>query len=152
MGRYKLGAMRRIKMSKISPAVYDLARQIASFEAASTKTSNGYVNVTVLVCDKLRVHLTKLAGYDGFNSLLSRALTLAKHQAPELKDVEVQADGSLRGLDKMGECGKETGTILVAQLLSLLITFIGAPLTMALLHDIWPEAPIDTTDRSEDKA
>jgi hypothetical protein len=33
----------------------------------------------------------------------------------------------------------------VAQLLGLLVTFIGEPLTLRLVRDAWPDAPIPAT-------
>jgi hypothetical protein len=34
----------------------------------------------------------------------------------------------------------------VAHLLELLVTFIGAPLTLSLVRDKWPDASMDGTD------
>jgi hypothetical protein len=53
--------------------------------------------VAFRVCEKLRRPLTTLAGAIGFQSLILRALTLAKREAPSLSAVEVTADGSLTG-------------------------------------------------------
>jgi hypothetical protein len=40
----------------------------------------------------------------------------------------------------------------VAHLLDLLVTFIGAPLTLRLLRNKWPDASMDRTDlRTEEK-
>jgi hypothetical protein len=59
--------------------------------------------------------------------------------------VQVTADGSLQGLgepeqginkDQAGQ----GGIILIAQLLGLLCTFIGAALTLRLVQNIWPDA------------
>jgi hypothetical protein len=43
------------------------------------------------------------------------------------------------------------GASLVAQLLGLLVTFIGVALTMRLVRDIWPDAPYDSTDSETEK-
>jgi hypothetical protein len=87
-------------------------------------------------------------GVAGFRSLLSRALTLAKVEAPSLSAVQVAADGSLKGLDELAsqtgkEQAKDGGAILIAQLLGLLHTFIGEGLTLHLVQEVWPEAPFD---------
>jgi hypothetical protein len=55
--------------------------------------------VAFRVCEKLRRPLTTLAGAIGFQSLMLRALTLAKRGAPSLSAVEVTADGSLQDGD-----------------------------------------------------
>jgi hypothetical protein len=89
-------------------------------------------------------------GVAGFRSLLSRALTLAKAEAPSLSAVQVAADGSLKGLDELAsqtgkEQAKDGGAILIAQLIGLLLTFIGEGLTLRLVQDVWPEAAFDAT-------
>lgn len=83
-------------------------------------------------------------GLGGFRSLFSRALVLACAEVPGLRAVQIKADGSLERLDEFGAERGGTATlegeiVLIAQLLGLLATFIGADLTMRLLHDIWPE-------------
>jgi len=90
------------------------------------------------VCDKLRRPITTLAGAAGFRSLLARALTLAKRESPVLNTWEVQADGSLLGLN--GEAA-QSGDVLIAHLIGLLITFVGESLTLRLLHDVWIDLP-----------
>jgi hypothetical protein len=97
------------------------------------------------VCEKLRLPLSKLVGVAGFRSLLSRALAIAKAEVPLLIAVQVRADGSLEGLDGPGHdqdagAGGQAGVVIVAQLLGLLVTFIGEPLTLRLVRDAWPNA------------
>jgi hypothetical protein len=90
------------------------------------------------VCDNLRRPLTTLVGAAGFRSLLARALTLAKRESPVLGAWEVKADGSLQGLN--GEAA-QLGSVLIAHLIGLMITFIGEVLTLRLLHDVWLDLP-----------
>lgn len=93
---------------------------------------------TVLrVSEKLRRPFSMLAGSGGFRSLLARSLTLAKAQAPALSAVQVKPDGSLEGLGS-GDQNAESGVILIAQLLELLVTFIGEGLVLSLVLDSWP--------------
>jgi hypothetical protein len=96
----------------------------------------------------LRRPLITLAGVAGFRSLLSRALTLARAEDPNLSAVQVAADGSLKGLDELAsrtdkEQARDGGAILIAQLIGLLLTFIGEGLTLRLVQDVWPEAAFD---------
>jgi hypothetical protein len=62
--------------------------------------------------------------------------------------VQVAADGSLKGLDELEpqidqEQARDEGAVLIAQLLGLLVTFIGEGLTLRLVQDVWPEAAFD---------
>jgi hypothetical protein len=144
-------------MRTASPETQDLARRLLAFEAAHDASPGARADVAVRVIEELRLCLIRLAGVDGFRSLLSRALTLAKAEVPSLQTVQVSADGSLEGFDGIGqteEAGAKgrAGIVLVAHLLELLVTFIGAPLTLRLLRDRWPEASMGGADlRTEDK-
>ena len=135
-------------MSTASPEIQDLARRLLAFEVAHDNSSDARVDVAVQVIEELRMHLIKLTGVDGFRSLLSRALTLAKTEVPSLNMIQVAADGSVKGFDgieqsqEAGPAG-QAGIVLVAHLLELLVTFIGAPLTLRLLRDTWPDASMD---------
>ena len=138
-------------MSTASPEIRNLARRLLDFEAAHANSSDARVDVAVQVIEELRLRLIKLAGVDGFRSLLSRALTLAKAEVPSLSMVQVRADGSVEGfngIEQSQEPGsaEQTGIVLVAHLLELLVTFIGAPLTLRLVNDKWPDASMDGTD------
>ena len=90
------------------------------------------------VCDKLRRQLATLAGAAGFRSLLERALTLSKQECQVLDAWAVEPDGSLRGLD---DETAQWGAVLIAQLIGLMITFIGESLTLHLLQNAWPNLP-----------
>ncbi|CAN5353304.1 hypothetical protein BH18ACI2_BH18ACI2_26230 [soil metagenome] len=143
-------------MSTASPEIQDLARRLLAIEAERDNSSSARVDVAMRVIEELRLRLVRLAGVDGFRSLLSRALTLAKAEVPSLNMVQVRADGSLEGFDGI-EVSREAGatvqaeTILVASLLELLVTFIGAPLTLRLVHDRWPDTSIDEADSSTEE-
>jgi hypothetical protein len=61
--------------------------------------------------------------------------------------VQVRTDGSLEGFDaaKLQEVtaqGDEAGAVIVAQLLGLLVTFVGKPVTLRLVRDAWPAASV----------
>ena len=99
----------------------------------------------------MRVPLTRLAGVAGFRSLMTRALALATVEVPGLEAVQVRPDGSLEGFEAAAhhlvDGDGEAGVVVVAQLLGLLVTFIGEPLTLRLVRDAWPETPFDEPDR-----
>jgi hypothetical protein len=98
------------------------------------------------VCHTLQPHLAALIGKVGFQSLLARALSLSKSGSSWLHDVQVAPDGSLSmsGEPLTRLSAKEVaegGVDLIAQLLDLLIAFIGEQLTWRLMHDAWPQLP-----------
>jgi hypothetical protein len=130
------------------PKSRHLAQRLLTYEAVAGKTSEPPESAALRVYAKLRRPLITLAGVAGFRSILSRALTLAKAEVPSLSGVQVAADGSLKGLDELEpqiekEQARDEGAILIAQLLGLLVTFIGEGLTLRLVQDVWPEAAFD---------
>src|SRR5665213_44443 len=121
-----------------APTTRELAQRLLAFEAAEAGTANADTHAVGRVCDKLRRPLATLAGAAGFRSLLARALTLAKQESPVIAAWEVKSDGSLQGLN--GEAA-QSGAVLIAQLIGLMITFIGESLTLQFLHDVWLDLP-----------
>jgi len=80
-------------------------------------------------------------GCDGFQSLASRALALAKSESPRLNTVQVMANGGLHGLGEVesqtnSDEDGEVGIILIAQLLGLFLTLLGESTTLRLIEDL----------------
>ena len=122
----------------LPPQTRDLAQRLIAYEGVAGKTSEPMEFAAFRVCETLRRPVCALVGIDGFRSLLSRALALARAEAPILSGLQVAADGSLQGLDELGQQIdkdqiREGGAILVAQLLGLLLTFIGEAMTSRLV-------------------
>jgi hypothetical protein len=122
----------------LPPQTRDLAQRLLSHENAAGKTSEPTEFAAFGVCEKLRQPLSTLAGVAGFRSLLSRALTLARAEAPSLSAVQVAADGSLQGLDGLrplvdADDAGEAGIILVTHLLALLVRVVGEAMTLQLV-------------------
>jgi hypothetical protein len=46
---------------------------------------------------------------------------------------------------------KEGGAILIAQLLGLLLTFIGEGITIRVVQDVWPESALDDRDSGKEQ-
>jgi hypothetical protein len=133
-------------MNTLTPAIQKLSRRLIALESARDP-SDARVNPAARACEKVQVPLTKLAGTDGFRSLMTRAMTLAKAEVPWLASVQVRTDGSLEGFDAArGQLGAvqcdEAGAVVVAQLLGLLVTFIGEPVTLRLVRDAWPDVSV----------
>jgi hypothetical protein len=131
------------------PKSRQLAQRLLTYEAVAGENSEPAESAAFRVCAKLRRPLITLAGVAGFRSLLSRALTQARAEAPSLSAVQVAADGSVKGLGELAsqtdkERARDGGAILIAQLIGLLLTFIGEGLTLRLVQDVWPEAVFDS--------
>jgi len=119
----------------------DLARGLVASEAGTGTTSLQTQAATVRVYERLRRQLGAPVGIDGFQALASRALALAKSESPRLSAVRVTANGDLRGLEVVGsqtdaDENGEAGTILIAQLLGLFLTFLGEATTLRLIEDL----------------
>jgi hypothetical protein len=62
----------------------------------------------------------------------------------------------LKGLDELGpqrdkDMAMEGGALLIAQLLGLLLLFIGEGITLRLVQDVWPESAFDDRDSGKEK-
>ena len=133
----------------------DLAQRLLDYEAFAGNASEPGESATLRVYEKLRQGLGEFAGVAGFQSLASRALALARTEAPSLSVVRVSADGAIQGLGEIehqfdidktraGEFpAGEGGIILIARLLGLLLIFLGEALTLSLLQITWPGAALD---------
>ena len=140
------------------PAMQDLAGWLLAHEAAQVNPSEPTAQAAacIRVCEKLRRPLSTLSGVAGYRALIGRALALAKAEVPSLGPVRVKEDGSLEapGWDETPRDMDETlngGAALVAQLLGLLVTFLGEALTMRLVRDVWPDAPYEVIDSETEK-
>ncbi len=140
------------------PVTRKLARWLLIYEAAAGKGSEPTESAASRVCEKLRQPLCSITGVAGFRSILLRALVLARSKAPSLGAVQVAPDGSLKGLDELGRQKEkvknqavEAGAILIAQLLDLLLLFIGEGITLRLVQEVWPEAALNARDSGKEK-
>ena len=116
----------------------DLALRLLAYETAAGKTSEPTEFAAFGVCERLRQPLITLAGVAGFRSLLSRALTLARVEAPSLIAIQLAADGSVKGLNELrlqvnADQAREAGIILITQLLGLLVRAVGEAVTLQLV-------------------
>jgi hypothetical protein len=129
----------------LPPQTRDLALRLLAYESAAGKTSEPTEFAAFRVCERLRQPIITLSGVAGFRSLLSRALTLARAEAPILSVVQVAADGSLKGMDELrpqvdvDEAG-EAGIILITHVLGLLVRVVGEAMTLQLVtSEILPD-------------
>lgn len=131
-------------MNRATPKMRDFAKRLITHEARENELSDTKVTLIFPVGEKLRPHLATFMGNTGFHALISRALTLASAEVAWLRGVRVKKDGALAGLDELEtQLGSEEifegRVVLLAQLLGLLVTFVGEKLTVHLVCEIWPE-------------
>jgi hypothetical protein len=126
----------------------DFAARLIAYETTKNRSSETKPSAAFLVDEKLRPHLATLMGNVGFRALLSRALMLTNAEVPWLRSVHVKADGSLEGLDELDAQVDpkeifEGRVVLLAQLLGLLVAFIGEDLTLRLVREVWPKLSLN---------
>jgi len=139
--------LKSCSMDANSEPMKDLARSLLAAEAASHPDVDSQVHEALRVLEKLRISLTRFAGPDGFTALMRRALAMARGEVSSLQSVNILSDGSIKGLDEVSansmDLGVEATVVITANLLTLLVTFIGEPLTIRLISDAWPDASMD---------
>jgi hypothetical protein len=147
-----------LKMT-IPSEMRDWARQLLTYEAAADKCNRSTEPAAFCAYEKLRRSLVSFAGIAAFQSIASRALVLAQAEVPSLCAVRIAVDGALQGWSDVqpistdkDQAGSqrggedppgEAGSILIARILSLLLTFLGEALTLSLLRNAWPDATFD---------
>jgi hypothetical protein len=128
-----------------------IAKQLMASETPGNTSAVPDNPAAFRATDKLRPHLSMLMGRGGFQALLARALVLAAAEVPWLTAVQVVADGELEGLTaahaRLDAADFSDGeVVLLAQLLGLLVAFIGPALTLRLITQIWPQLSFDDAD------
>jgi hypothetical protein len=129
------------------PQMRSLAQRLMTLEAGGKNLSETKASAEFSVPDKLRPSLATLMGSAGFRALLSRALALAGTEVPWLHAVQVNADGTLKGLEELHaqldpDEYFEGRVVLLSQLLGLLAAFIGENLTLGLVREVWPKLSV----------
>ena len=140
-------------MSRATPQMRKFAKRLIVCETGGNKSSATKGAAAFPIPAKLRPQLTTLMGNGGFRALLSRALVLAQADVPWLCAVTVKTDGTLGGLEKIHAQPEpyellEGRIVLLAELLGLMIAFIGESLTLRLVREVWPKVPLHDLDLS----
>lgn len=117
------------------------ARSLLSRETVADTDPTQVAPPTIRVYERLRQVLSTPVGVDGFRALASRAVALTRSESPKLSAVQITADGDLRGFSEVQptvgtDQNGEAGVILIAQLLWLLLTFLGEATTLRLIEDV----------------
>ena len=130
----------------------DLAHRLLAYEAAHNSPEENTPAV-FYVGEKLRHHLSRLAGTAYFRLLVARALALTKAKVPALSAVQINPDGSLDDLRTIGDQDQatEAGAMLIAQVLAQLILSIGEGFVLNLVRSVWPDVPVSEHRTLEEK-
>jgi hypothetical protein len=128
-----------------------IAKRLIAAEKPRSNSAERDDPVEFRATDRLRPHLSTLMGRAGIQALLARALVLAAAEVPWLSAVKVVADGEIEGLavaqSRFGGADYADGeVVLLAQLLGLLVAFIGPALTARLIGEIWPQLSLTGAD------
>jgi hypothetical protein len=96
------------------------------------------------VLERLDTVLWRVAGQAGSRSLMARALSLARSDAPTLVGLRIPATGPFTSAEwKLAPTSsfdtRNEQVILVVHVLELLQTFIGERLTIQLVKEAWPD-------------
>jgi hypothetical protein len=136
-----------------APEVRDLAHRLLTYEADAGSGSSPKGSPTLRVYEKLRRSLVEVVGISGFQSLATRALTLARPEAAGLGGLRIAQNGALEGLDEIHlegamdmERAGDVGIPLITRLLELLRMFLGEALTLSLLRNAWPGEVFDDSN------
>lgn len=143
--------MSRVHPSRVHPRMRTLAERLLTQDGSAAKSPITTHPADFPVLDKLRPRLTTLMGGAGVHALLMRARVLAGEEVPWLQNIRIKADGSLEGLDEAGVQDDrknilEGKTALLAQVLGLLVAFIGEILTLQLMREVWPKLSLEGLD------
>jgi hypothetical protein len=130
----------------------NFAKRLLASEAKGDRSAQMSAEDALNVCERLRPQLAMLMGNGGFRALLARALVLAAAEVPWLRVMRVQSDGALGGVEDLrsplsSEALSAGGVALLAQLLGLLVAFIGENLTLRLAQEVWPDASLGDLER-----
>jgi hypothetical protein len=123
--------------------MWAFAEDLIAGETGENQSSETKPPADFPVFEKLRSPLATLMGNGGFRALFARALALARVEISWLRAVHVNADGALAWQEELHPPLApaeflEGRVVLLAQLLGLLVAFIGPGLTARLIGEIWP--------------
>ena len=129
-------------MSQVTSHTRQFALRIIAFDTEGNKPSRTKPLDAFRDCEKLRPQLSPLMGSGGFQTLLASA------EVPWLRAVQIKMDGTLEALGELPTQPDpsdffEGRIVLLAQMLELLLAFIGQNLTWHLVHETWPKVRLD---------
>ncbi len=144
-------------MTVVSPAALELAQQLLRHEADGRLGAEALAAAAERVGGRMRGRLTDLVGLAGYHALFARALRLAQEEIPALKRItlDTNAEGGLRGIREFAGAQVDDSaaaaglTAILANLIGLLVVFVGEDLAIRLVRDAWPEGIRDMVSAEE---
>src|SRR5215208_7766038 len=140
-------------MRQASPELKNLARRLLAHEAKKSPSPVKLAEALDVCCQRLHKGLDPLIGGGGFRALLDRALYLAKKEQSWLNGVGIEDyPGCEFKALREAMNGKEpavineTFTVILANVIWLLVTFIGEDIALGLIEEAWPDTKIRATD------
>ena len=139
------------QMYRATSPMLNLAKRVMAYETLANKSSEAKNPAAFPAGERLNPQLATLMGNNGFRALLLRSLALAKAEVPWLRGVQVNADGTWEGFETnhadLDAAEFDHGKmVLLAQLLGLLVAFIGPKLTQRLVGETWPKILLNDED------
>ena len=132
-------------MRQVTPQFRELSRRLFAREAKKSPKPAALAEAMEASCRRLHGRLDPLIGAGGFRALLARALHLAKKEFPWLEAVEVEEHPActLKGLREAAEGAdalpvSEGFALVLANVIWLLVTFIGEDIALGLVREVWP--------------
>lgn len=131
----------------VASPYHEHVRRLLLGENGSPNAPGHTIAAAELALQRLREHLTRWMGADGFHAVVTRALANARVSHPLLAEVRIEPRTEVRLSELSGKAGAGDGELdeslvaLVAGTLALLGRLIGDDLVMRLAHRAWPEAP-----------
>lgn len=139
------------------PGLRKWSRRLLEHQADNPSHPQALLAAAEPVCQGLQEKLITLIGSDGCRVLISRAWVLTRREFPALNPIETNGNCHLQGQDKSlqgldAEQAAEVQVVMLANLLWLLMIFIGEDLSMHLMYELWPDLPPGELGSSAEEA
>lgn len=137
-------------MRHATPELHELALRLLAHEAGDAPLDTNVAGAMRRACERLSAQVDPLIGAGGMSALVKRATYLARREFAWLDAVEVD-ETALCSFEHLGEAVEERpadearrGTVaILANIIWLLVTFIGDDLVLGLVRQAWSEVPLD---------
>jgi hypothetical protein len=143
-------------MRQATPQLRDLARRLFAREPKRSRAPAALAEAMEVSCRRLHARLDPLIGAGGFRALLARALHLAAKEFPWLDAVRVEEHPActLEGLREAvkgpdAAAVREGFALVLANIVWLLVTFIGHDIAFGLVQEVWPGAETFSAETAE---
>jgi hypothetical protein len=134
-------------MRQATPQLRELARRQFARDTKRSRSPAAPIEAMEKSCERLHARLDPLIGAGGFRALLARALHLAQKEYPWLDAVRIEEHPAcgLKGLreavkGQQASSVSEAFALVLANVIWLLIKFIGEDIAFGLVQEVWPEA------------